>query len=123
MTNKQYFLHLQSHPVQLGEFEISSRVDARFFPKFSKDDSFWIYVKRNGIELPFFIWVHLFNRSIITDIDYNLPQLCKVSPYELREWCPAVFLPWTNYLHWQKYLRIAFEIYVESNPKVLEYVR
>lgn len=123
MTNKQYFIHLQSHPVTLGEFEVFAwELYTNFIPNAVRYVSWCIEVKCNGAFLPFRIHVHLTRRSILTSIDYTVPHLCKISPYELREWCPAIFLPYTNYLHWQKFLRIALEIYMESNPKILENV-
>lgn len=121
MTNKQYFIHLESHPVTLGEFEISAwDLYSNFIPNSLPNVAWCLEVKRNGLLLPFRIHIHLTRRSILTSIDYTIVDLCKFSPFELREWCPAIFLPYTNYLHWQKFLRIALEIYVESNPKVLE---
>lgn len=120
MTNKQYFIHLQFHPVKLGDFEVSVwALNSFLIPKLPDNAYFRVDIRYNGKLLPLRVRVYLSKRSIITDIDYSFTERCKISPYELREWCPAIFLPFTNYLHWQKFLRIALEIYVETNPKLL----
>lgn len=113
MTNKNFFTAISVDGLKLGsDFEL------RCF--FHTLDSFVFSVLFSGNSLPLHVKVRLTKRSIITDIYYTDLNICKYSPYELREWCPAIFLPYTNFLHWQKFLKIAFEIFIETNPNFLK---
>lgn len=114
MTNKSYFKSLVTNNLYIGNFFI-------VFKSCSNHPSFQFFVfKLDGSPVDLYGEVSLTPRCIHTTIDYLHPDSCKFSPYELREWCPAIFLPWTNYLHWLKYLRVALEIFVESNPILLQ---
>ncbi len=123
MTNKSYFYSLFDSPLYLGDFLIKFRfrvkLDKSVYGISPKEHRFTFEVfTLDGKFVGLYGNVALTRRCIHTDIFYSDVNLCKFSPYELREWCPAIFLPWTNYLHWRKYLRIALEIFVESNPRL-----
>lgn len=114
MTNKSYFNHLCETKLFLGDFILSFSPNAGISRTHFNFEVFNI----KGSFLHLFGSVILTPRCILTQIFYSDPNLCKFSPYELREWCPAIFLPYTNYLHWRKFMKVALEIYVESNPKL-----
>lgn len=126
MTNKNYFKSLCGQRLYIGSFFLEFdkfQVHSNFLTSICNGKSsifdFKVYSIENS-SLLFIGSIIVTPRCIHTQLTYFNPELCKISPWELNEWCPAVFLPWTNYLHWRKYLKVALEIYVESNPKLLQ---
>lgn len=112
MTNRSFFNSVFEDGLKLGsDFEI--RPISHLFGVYSFSILYY------GKFLSLTLQIRLTKRSIITNIHYTDVNVIKYSPYELREWCPAIFNPFSNYLHWQKFLRIALEIFVETNPKLL----
>lgn len=124
MTNKSYFKSLCSSRLYFGSYYLVFADKERCYNVPCKTFilDFEVYCIEFSPSPVFFTGsVVLTSRCIHTKISYYDVYQCKFSPYELNEWCPALFLPWTNYLHWLKYMRIALEIFFESNPKLLNH--
>ena len=123
MTNKSYFKSLKGKSLHVGDFTlfvVPSLVPSSEFLSESDIEFQCSEILYRGVHCNLSFHVSLTKRSIITFFSYSPFSVCKFSPYELHEWSPAIFFPWTNYLHWLKYLRVALETFVESNPKILQ---